>query len=105
MNLLLNTVMKNNDLQFELVTLTNLRFMLLHPLSWFYFGSNNYKQFDILINIVNLFSIKTGYMIFTGVTSGEVLTDTEPIEGSGVASTSAHYDTSLVFNLSIAERC
>ena len=73
MNLLI-TVMENNGLQLELIAVTSLRFMLRHPLSWFYLDSNGCKQFDILINVFNLFSINPGYMISTrchiDVTSG-----------------------------------
>ena len=101
---LLTTTMENNGLQLELVVVTSLRFMLLHPRAWFYLGSNGCKQLDILINVFNLFSINPDYMISTGVTSGEVFTDAEPTGDGGVVSTSTRCDTSLVSVLSTSER-
>ena len=62
---LFTTVMENNGLQLELVAVTSLRFNLLYLRAWFYLGSNGCKQFDILINVFNLFSINPAYMIST----------------------------------------
>ena len=85
---LLTTVMENNGLQLELVVVISLRFMFLHPLSWFYLSSNGCKQFDFLINVFNLFSTTLATWSPLGITSGKVFTDTEPIGDGGVASTS-----------------
>ena len=62
---LLTIVIENNGLQLKLVTITSLRFMILHLRAWFYLGSNGCKQFDVLLNVFNLFSINPGYMIST----------------------------------------
>jgi len=97
---LLTTVMESNGLQHELIGVTNLRFKLLHLRTWFYLGSNGYKQFNIVINVFNLFKLNLGYMSSSGITSNEVFIDPEPIRDGGVASISARCDTALVFVLS-----
>jgi len=97
---LLTIVIENNGLQLKLVAVTSLRFILLHPLSWFFLvpiATNNLT----LSSMSSTCSVsKLAIWSLHGITSGEVLTDTEPTGGGGVASTSTRCDTSLIFVLS-----